>query len=437
MKMQGSFDIYRRKKRTGHVYYYRIIDENGKRTCGHSTNQSSRTAAREYCIGLIRDDKLIPTNRRGKKAVPLFKDFARGFWDYETSEYLKSRKGRRLISKGYATQGEFAVRNHLIPAFGEKRLDLIKHIEVDTWLSTFKEKTYTDNDKKERHYKSSSANLAFKILKIMLNYAVKKELIKQNPCKNIEMLITSDEREVQILTPEEEKALFPKDWETIWDDRLYYVLNRLAACTGMRHGEILGLRGEFVFETYIDVRAQYNRYGYGDTKSHKSRNIPIHETLRKDLELLIKDNGEGFIFSDNGGEKPVSRKYVYEALYKALDRIGINEDERKRRCLSMHGWRHFLNTELVMADVPDKKVQAVTGHVTDKEEKRYTHINNTRIEEVIKVQEKLLETKESEAIAEKQESVASKLRKQKEKEANAQAAVPVVKRGRGRPKKTV
>jgi integrase len=67
------------------------------------------------------------------------------------------------------------------------------------------------------------------------------------------------------------KKLFPAQWETVWNSKLHYVLNKLAACTGMRHGELLGLRGEFVFETYIDVCAQYNRYGYGDVKTHKPR----------------------------------------------------------------------------------------------------------------------------------------------------------------------
>jgi integrase len=107
------------------------------------------------------------------------------------------------------------------------------------------------------------------------------------------------------LTPEEVKKLFPAQWEAVWNSKLHYVLNKLAACTGMRHGELLGLRGEFVFETYIDVCAQYNRYGYGDVKTHKPRNIPIPAGLRRDLETLMEDSGQGYLFSVNGGESPV------------------------------------------------------------------------------------------------------------------------------------
>jgi integrase len=41
---------------------------------------------------------------------------------------------------------------------------------------------------------------------------------------------------------------------------MHYVFNKLAALTGMRHGELLGLRGEFVFDTELKVRARFNRF---------------------------------------------------------------------------------------------------------------------------------------------------------------------------------
>jgi integrase len=204
------------------------------------------------------------------------------------------------------------------------------------------------------------------------------------------MLKAGDEKEIEILTPDEVKKLFPADWEAVWDERLFYTLNKLAACTGMRHGELLGLRGEFVHDTYIDVCAQYNRYGYGDVKTHKPHNIPIPSGLREDLGLLMRENGEGYLFSRDGGKKPVNRNYVYKALYQALEWIGIGEAERKRRNLSMHGWRHFLNTTLLMANVSDDKVMSVTGHTTQKMKKRYTHFDNTRMADVIEIQENLL-----------------------------------------------
>jgi integrase len=391
MRFRESFSLYRRRVPSGKiVFYYRSYDENGGRICGHSTGQTTKTAAREYCNRLNRAGKL-KYEKKGGDAIPLFREFAVGWWDYESCPYLKSRKGRRPISKGYASQGQYAVKNHLLPAFGEKRIDRISEHDVDSWLTNFTSRGYTRKDgETPKKYKTNTGNLAFKILKIMLGHAVKQRLISVNPCKRIEMLKTDDEKEIKILTPDEVRKLFPEQWEAIWDERIFYVLNKLAACTGMRHGELLGLRGEFVYESYIDVCAQYNHHGYGDVKTHKPRNIPIPSGLRRDLALLMQDNGEGYLFSRDGGKNPVSRGYVYKSLYEALARIGIDEDARKARNLSMHGWRHFFNTTLLMANVSDSKVMSLTGHTTKKMKKHYTHFDNTRMADVIEVQENLL-----------------------------------------------
>jgi integrase len=324
------------------------------------------------------------------------------------------------------------VRNHLIPAFGKKRIDTITENDIDTWLTGFRQREYTAADKETKlKYKGNTANLTFKILKIMLNYALKKGLIKTNPCKYVEMVSTDDEKVIEILTPEEEQKLFPADWRRIWVLPQFYVLNRLASISGMRHGELLGLRGAFVHENYIDVCAQYTRFGYQDVKTHKPKNIPIPEKMYEELKTLTALNGDGYLFSRDGGKRPIHRNYVYKALYQALDRIGINEEERKRRNLSMHGWRHFFSTELEMADIPDSRAREVTGHSSRKTRKRYNHLDNLRMLDVIQLQEKLMEQK-----AEKQEPEAgAKPAVKRGRPRKAPETAPVVKRGRGRPKK--
>jgi integrase len=84
-------------------------------------------------------------------------------------------------------------------------------------------------------------------------------------------------------------------------------------------------------------------------------------------------NGDGYLFSKDGGIKPVSRTTVYKAYFAALDKIGIDKAERSRRKLTFHGWRHFLNTTLLMANVSDSKVMGITGHASKKMKERYTH----------------------------------------------------------------
>jgi integrase len=113
------------------------------------------------------------------------------------------------------------------------------------------------------------------------------------------------------------RGLFPSDWADVWGGFLFYLFNKLAACTGMRLGEVVGLRGEFVFDNYINVCGQWTRYGYGDTKTHKERNIPIPALIRFELQKLMDINGRGYLFSENGGERPIERRQVQEGLFIA------------------------------------------------------------------------------------------------------------------------
>jgi hypothetical protein len=66
------------------VYYYQCYDKDGKRICGHSTGQRTKTAARIYCMELYRKGKLIPEN----KPVS-FAEFATGWWNLKTCKYLE------------------------------------------------------------------------------------------------------------------------------------------------------------------------------------------------------------------------------------------------------------------------------------------------------------------------------------------------------------
>jgi integrase len=361
--------------------YWQTYDEQGRRTSGRSTGQTTRTAAKEFCNQLIREGRLVPKKGAAKNSkVPTFDEYAVGWWDYETSEYLKSRKGRRPISKSYAATAQGTVKNHLSKAFGSLRLDEISDEMIDTWLTS-----YT-----ERGLKANTANLAFRVLFIMMGYAVKKKIIKFNPCAAVSALTVNDAKKVKILTEAEFKQLFPQEWQTVWEEPMHYIFNKLAALTGMRLGELLGLRGEFVSDTVIRVCAQYNQFGYTDTKNHKDRTVPITQELRDTLEPLIEMNGQGFLFSIDGGKKPIGRDEVAANYYVALEKINISKEVREARGLTIHSWRHFFNTRMVLSNINKEKVRSVTGHLSDEMTALYTHIESEDLSEVRKLQEQLL-----------------------------------------------
>jgi integrase len=381
MRMKEAFSIYKRRLATGRVvYYYQFYGENGRRSCGHSTGKSTKTAAREFCIARIKEGQLAET-KRGR--VPTFAEFAEGWWVEDTCPYIKSKAGRRPLSKSYAALGRSCLKNHILPVFGDMRIDRITDSDIDGWLLAFQDEGYS----------ASTANSAFKTLQVMMGWAYRKRITKSNPCDLVDALATRV-KERDLLTENELAALFPEDWRERWDDYLCYAASRLASCTGMRVGEVLGLRVEYVHETYLDVCGQYGRFGYiPHTKTQKDRTVPIPPEMYEELRVLMNQNKEGFVFSRNGGLAPVSRDHVTDAFTRALRGINLGDDEIKRRGLTFHSWRHFLNTKLREADVADSKVRSVTGHLTTGMTDHYTHFDNREFSEVRKVQEKLIARK--------------------------------------------
>jgi integrase len=260
------------------------------------------------------------------------------------------------------------------------RIDKITGEEIDKWLDYMIAKKF----------KNSTTNGYYSTLQTMLKWAAKKRIIDRDPFLDVEKLL-NDKKNKKIITPDEFKALFVDDWQKVWDnDLLRCTANKIAALTGMRCCEVLGLRGEYVYDDHIFLCGQYDEYGYRETKTKIKHHIPLTGAIVADLRKLMKVNGEGYIFSLDGGLTPVSRKHIYNGLNVAFKNIGIPDDEIKKRGLNIHAWRHFCNTELQKGGLTIQKVQAVTGHKSERMTEHYTHFDPLDFGEVPKIQANLL-----------------------------------------------
>jgi integrase len=375
MRYKEPFTIYPRKLKTVTVYYYQCYDNTGRRICGHSTGQRTKTAARIYCLELYRKGRLIPENKPVR-----FAEFAAGWWELKTCKYLEWRQMQNPLAPSTIDHYKTGLELHIKPFFGKMKLNNIAPEHVQQWIMGLSRKNYSN----------SSINILLASLKVMFKEAVRLKLISSNPAEKIKKLIPNN-KEVQILNIEEVQKLFPRRWMEIWDCYEVYIFNKLAACTGMRLGEIAGLQSEHVHSDHIHVCVQYSKkYGIRPLKTKDSRNIPITDYLYSELMALAEMNNKGFIFSDSGGKYPITRNKIYRETGIAFDRIGINREERKRRCIVLHHWRHFLNTALLMANVNTLKVQKVTGHKTLSMTKHYAHFDSRDFIEVRDVQNSLL-----------------------------------------------
>jgi integrase len=109
-----------------------------------------------------------------------------------------------------------------------------------------------------------------------------------------------------------------------------------------------------------------------------------------DLNELKAVNGDGFLFSTDGGGKPVSKLTVYLKLHMALVNIGIPKEQIAERKLHLHAWRHFFNTELLKGGLSVKQTQAVTRHRSEQMTDRYAHFELGDFIKAKEVQEALL-----------------------------------------------
>jgi len=131
--MHNSFTLLSRKVPSGkNVVYYYAYNEDGKRLCPWTTKLPNKTAARNYCMKLLREGNLIPL----QKDIGTFAELANGFWDWEASPYLEERKKRSLLTKAYADKCKRVVDFYLLPYFGKMRLEKITLDVVEEWFAS-------------------------------------------------------------------------------------------------------------------------------------------------------------------------------------------------------------------------------------------------------------------------------------------------------------
>jgi integrase len=392
--MHNNFTLFKRVIPGGKkVFYYYAYDGDGERRGPWSTKCTTKTAARNFCHELLKKGALLPDRNK----VLTFGEYAKGFWE-RGSEYVKNQDSRADITDYYIEKSEKMTANQIVPFFGNMPLDKITDKDINDWLLGFRERKIEKDGKTETvSYKNTYANTVFGALNIMMGEAVRRGLLTANPCNKVRRL-KNDRKEIKILTVDEVHKLFPDDYKTVWGDKtVAYAANRLASLTGMRIGEIMGLRGEYVFDNHIYICGQYWGGSYKPyTKTKENRSIPLIPEMIEVLRELMKSNGNGYVFSLEGGARPVCQSYVRRMLYRALVKIGLSETEIKQRALSMHGWRHFVNTDLQRQGLTVQQVQGVTGHKTLEMTERYSHLDAMQITEVLKAQSVIAGTKQTE-----------------------------------------
>ncbi len=214
-------------------------------------------------------------------------------------------------------------------------------------------------------------------LKTCLNEAERQGYIQKNWCKLVTLPKKEDNKEVKVLTKQEQEKFL----EAIKGHELE-LLYIVALGTGLRIGEILGLKwsdidfknNEIHVNRSLQKAAIYEndkivRYEVQETtpKTKNSlRTIPVPQNIIKKLRAHKKEQNEfilllqeeydnkNYVFCNKLG-KPIEDKRPGRNLKTILTSIGIEP-------IKFHALRHTYATRLFEAGIPPKTVQHLMGH---------------------------------------------------------------------------
>lgn len=359
---------------SGKVWYAVYYDLYGMRRY-LSTDTDSKTNAWIIATEWYRQGRFsLNTDRR---MLPFGKYFS-NFWDEETSDYIRMMEEKDIKrSKSTFKSYRSVYEKHLAPFFGKMFLPQITPLVIEKWQL-----------QKKKEVSNTTCNYILAILSVMLTEAVRRGDIDSNPCEKVRRL-GNDTRIRGTLTPEEVKKLFSSldNWK---GDEIAMLANLLAACTGMRIGEVQGVTGEKLMENYILVDQQFSNVAkeVTQTKTGDVRKIPLPESLMKSLKALRFKNPRAFIFSHTDGTEPISKDSLGRSLYSAMRAIGISDEERKGRNITFHSWRHYMASQMANSHINAEIRKKITGHASDRMLEHYTHLDVEAFAEVLELSEK-------------------------------------------------
>ena len=244
------------------------------------------------------------------------------------------------------------VDNHLLPAFGAKRIQTITATEIEEFRNA-----------KLEQVSQRTTNKILRVLKMAFGYAKQHNYVTDNPTEYVDM-VKQDKAEMDFLgrfEPDEiDRVLAEANPE-------YYPLFFTAIWTGAREGELFALKWENVDfdQRRINVRQTYDKYGYRKPKSGLGiRSVVMSPELAQvllDHRAALKADGKQATSADNVFQnrvgKPLIASTVIRQFHKTLTRAGI-------RKIRFHDLRHTYGALTASMGAPPKFIQNQMGHAS-------------------------------------------------------------------------
>jgi integrase len=275
--------------------------------------------------------------------------------------------GRRLEVRGRKKSHRLTVasdlRNHIAPFFAGKPLADIEPQEIERYIA-FKLRTLSP--KTVRNHLGTMHSV--------FELGLRAGWCERNPVKLADrpVIKTTETRIKYLEQPELEKLLgarYPADAFGSIEPTLYLT----AAMTGLRQGELIGLRWR---DIDLDARrlrvvSPYVRGEFGDPKSEGSgRSLPLATRVVKTLSELRDRSAYAheseLVFAHPESGRPLDRSKLVRRFRQATERAGVRQ-------ITFHELRHTFGTRMAGAGVPLRTIQHWMGHADAKTTQVYAH----------------------------------------------------------------
>lgn len=362
---------------------------------------TKKSAYRQENLGYVTRDEAVRIYRQRTAQASTRKGRALHALTFDTlaTAYLDSA-GRKMAPKS-RERAEAIIRAHLSPAFGAMLIPAIRPFHVERWM----------NQRIDEDANPATVNREWNVLKAILNYGERMELIEKNPLRrgSVAIFKVADSKLIYFEPEEWRRFIAAFDDADAWkahvatvrrlgpvkvgeqrerrhgggrrpdSDATAEYLRRLRATvpvfqallfTGCRLGEILSLR-------WSDVDLNRGTLTVVQQKTRKQKTLPIEADLRTLLTALPRGIGEARVFT-RGDARPFSAIEVQRAFGVARRLSGIRPE------LTPHSLRHTFASWLAISGQPLRTIQELLGHADVRMTIRYAHLSPTHLAEAMR-----------------------------------------------------
>lgn len=273
--------------------------------------------------------------------------------------WMQQYKENRVKAGTYSTYLVY-YKKAIQPTLGKKRLENIRAEHIQGLY----------NNMSKTGYEYSSIKTVSAILNGCFAQAVKNQLILNNPTNAAE-LPRREEKKERVVLSREQQAMFLEYAKK----SNHYNFFRLLLLTGMRKGELIGLKYSDIDKKsgVIHVRRTIKyisgRGTFEDTPKTKTseRDIPLRDDIMELLQGQRKHNEksgvrkiDGYFFEGGKPGMPITENSINRAMNRIIEQI--RKDGNDFPQITPHGLRHTFATRAIEAGMNPQTLKTILGH---------------------------------------------------------------------------